>query len=340
MAPRPAGRGYSGRVGGILTDILDWFGHVGREFTRVSVPLLLLALVLQGAQTALNAVAWHNILRAAYPDGGVRFGPVFGAYAGGIGINHVLPAQAGTVAMVGLFRVSIPGSTVPGLVGAGLVQTAFFAVVGVAVYAVLLITQPGAEAVHFGALMAHPWITLLVAAGIVVAVTFLARLVWRRFRRAVDEAREGAAILRTPTRFVVQVLLPQAGSYVLRMIALAVLMSAYGLSVSPRSVLLVIAAVSLSTLVALTPGGIGTQQALIAVALRDAAPAATVAAYSIGQQIILTAWDVAFGLVALTLTLGWASTRALLGEQRAESRRARAQARGDDHAGGGGPGGD
>lgn len=319
--------GYCERVGGIFTDIVDWFGHVGREFTRVSVPLLLLALVLQGAQTTLNALAWRNILRAAYPDGDVRFGPVFGAYAGGIGINHVLPAQAGTVAMVGLFRVTIAGATVPGLVGAGLVQTTFFAGVGVAVYAILLVTQPGAEAVHFGALMAHPWITLLVAVAVVVAVALLARLVWRRFRRAVDEAREGAAILRTPTRFVVQVLLPQAGSYVLRMIALAVLMSAYGLSVSPRGVLLVIAAVSLSTLVALTPGGIGTQQALIAVALRDAAPAATVAAYSIGQQIILTAWDLAFGLVALILTFGWASTRALLSEQRAEGRRAKARAK-------------
>jgi len=324
-------------VGGIFTDIVDWFGHVGREFTRVSVPLLLLALVIQGGQTALNALAWRNILRAAYPGAGVRFGPVFGAYAGGIGINHVLPAQAGTVAMIGLFRVTIPGATVPGLVGAGLVQTAFFAVIGVCVYAVLLITQPGAEAVHFSALAAHPWITLLVAVAIVVAVAFVARVVWRRFRRAVEEAREGAAILRTPTRFMVQVLLPQAGSYGLRMIALAVLMSAYGLSVSPRAVLLVIAAVSLSTLVALTPGGIGTQQALIAVALRDAAPAATVAAYSIGQQIIFTAWDVAFGLVALTLTLGWASTRAFIGEQRAESRRAKARAKqGGDP--GGGPG--
>ena len=325
-------------MGGLFTDIVDWFGHVGREFTRVSVPLLLLALVIQGAQTALNALAWRNILRAAYPDGGVRFGPVFGAYAGGIGINHVLPAQAGTVAMVGLFRVTIAGATVPGLVGAGLVQTAFFAVVGVAVYAVLLITQPGAETVHFAVFAAHPWVTLLVAVAIVVAVAFVARVVWQRFRRAVEEAREGAAILRTPTRFAMQVLLPQAGSYVLRMIALGVLMSAYGLSVSPRAVLLVIAAVSLSTLVALTPGGIGTQQALIAVALRDAAPAATVAAYSIGQQIILTAWDVAFGFVALTLTLGWASTRALIGEQRRQSRRTKGRSGDDDHADGGGDG--
>lgn len=313
-------------MGGLLTDIVDWFGHVGREFTRVSVPLLMVALLLQAAQTALNALAWRNILRAAYPAGGVRFAPVFGAYAGGVGINHVLPAQAGTVAMVGLFRVTIAGATVPGLVGAGLVQTTFFAVVGVIVYAILLVTQPGAEAVHFSALIAHPWITLFVALAAVVGVAFLGRVIWRRFRRAVEEAREGAAILRTPTRFAVQVLLPQAGAYLLRMVALAVLMSAYGLDVSPRAVLLVIAAVSLSTLVALTPGGVGTQQALIGVALRDAAPAATVAAYSIGQQIILTAWDAAFGVVALTLTYGWASTRALLSGQRAERRRAKAAA--------------
>ena len=120
-------------------------------------------------------------------------------------------------------------------------------------------------------------------------------------------------------------LAPQLGSYAVRMAVIATLMAAYGLHVTPRNVLLMVAAVSISFLFALTPGGVGTQQALALVALRDAAPSATVAAYAIGQQVIITAWSVVLGAVALGATIGWRATRTLVHERWTEARVRRAR---------------
>jgi hypothetical protein len=44
---------------------------------------------------------------------------------------------------------------------------------------------------------------------------------------------------------------------------------------------------------------------LASVALRNYAPAHVVTAYSLGQQLILTAWDVVLGFVLLWSTIGW-----------------------------------
>ena len=47
----------------------DWLSQLWDTLTSVSVPLLILGLAFQTAQTVLVALAWRNILRAAYPDG-------------------------------------------------------------------------------------------------------------------------------------------------------------------------------------------------------------------------------------------------------------------------------
>lgn len=286
----------------------------------MSLGALLAALLLQTLQIAFDALAWRNILRAAYPDGGVRYPQVFGAYAGGVGLNQLLPAQAGTIAMLGLYRGMIAGATVPGVIGAQLVQTLFFAAAGVGVYVLLFFIHPGAGDVHFGVFLDHPVLAVVVVAAVVAGVVLVIRLLRRRLHGALHDAKEGAAILRTPSRYATGVLLPQMGSYASRMGAMAVLMSAYGVPVSLRNIFLIIAAGSISTLVALTPGGVGTQQALAVAALSDVSDSATVAAYSLGQQAILAAWSAALGLVALSVTVGWGTTRGLIHERWVEAR--------------------
>lgn len=295
-------------MGDILGDIAGWFGRVATELTQVSVPWLLLALALQAGQTVLNAIAWRTILRAAYPDAPVPFSLVLGGYAGGVGLNHVMPAQVGTVAMVGLFRVRIPGATVPGLAAACAVQTLFFAVAGTGIYAALIFLEPGAGEVRLSALEGRWWVVVLVCAAAALVIGLGVRLLWQRLRALRDDVSEGVAIMRTPARYAAGVLAPQAGSYALRMGVMGSLMAAYGIPVSLRSLLLMLAAVSLSTLVAVTPGGVGTQQALATVALAGTASADAVAAYSLGQQLITTAFDVAFGVVALAVAIGWSAT--------------------------------
>ena len=62
----------------------DWLNQLWDTLTSVSVPLLILGLVFQTAQTAFVALAWRNILRGRYPyRGGERPGTTLGYYAGG-----------------------------------------------------------------------------------------------------------------------------------------------------------------------------------------------------------------------------------------------------------------
>jgi uncharacterized membrane protein YbhN (UPF0104 family) len=303
----------------IIGDVAGWLRDVFDQIRSISLPLLLLALGLHTCEILLNAFAWRNVLAAAYPRGGTGFRPVLGAYGGGIALNAILPAQAGTVAMLGLLRAEVHGSTVLGVVGAGVVQNAFFLIVGGVLCVFLVVSRPAAFDLKAAWLTNH----LLLGAGAVVVVAIVAWVLGRRFRDGVAAAQEGAAILRAPHRYASQVLAVEVASYALRIGVTTTFMSAYDVPVSARAVLLITAVNSISTTFAATPGGVGTQQALASVALRNYAPAHVVTAYSLGQQLILTAWDVVVGFVLLWSTVGWTATRRLAsreGRGRAGSR--------------------
>ena len=134
----------------------------------ISLPILVLALALHTCEMLLNALAWRNILRRAYPRSDVAYRVVLGGYGGGVALNSFLPAQAGTVAMLGIYRAQIQASTALGLVGAGVVQNAFYVVIGVAVCIALIATRQGALDAQFGSLYAHA--VLVVVGAIVLGV--------------------------------------------------------------------------------------------------------------------------------------------------------------------------
>jgi uncharacterized membrane protein YbhN (UPF0104 family) len=227
--------------------------------------------------------------------------------------------------MLGLFRAEIEGSTVAGVLGAGVVQNIFFAAVGASIYVILFVSRPGAFDVHLSLLHQHWLASLLIVVAGAFLVVLVARVLWHRFRRTWENAKEGAAILATPRRYLTRVVAVEIASYLARMGVNATFMYAYGVPVSARNVLLVIAANSISSTLAVTPGGVGTQQALASVALRRVAPAGVVTAYSLGQQLITTAWNVVFGLAMLATTIGWSQTRELIAQQRAEAKRKKAE---------------
>ncbi len=290
----------------------DWLNTLWDSLTAVSVPLLILGLAFQTAQTVLVALAWRNILRAAYPKGGVKFVPVLSYYAGGNALNGILPASAGTVAMLGFFRTSIEGSTVSGLVGATVVENLFFIVVAALIYGWLFLSAAGSFDVHFGWFADHPgWsVFLIIAGGLLIAITL--RILWTRAKQTWENAKDGGAILSQPRKFFVQVVGVEALSYAARMGVNATFMQAFHIPVSVENVFLIVAASSISSTVAVAPGAVGAQTALASVVLKGVAPQATISAYAIGQQIITTAWNVGFGLVLLARQIGWKETRGLI----------------------------
>ena len=214
--------------------------------------------------------------------------------------------------MLGLFRTSIAGSTVAGLVGATAVENIFFGVVGGLVYLWLFLGVAGSFDVKLGWFADHWGLTLIiiVAGGLLIGI--VGRMLWHRLQETWENAKEGGAILRTPRTFFVQVVGVEALSYVARMGVNATFMYAYDIPVSVQNVFLIVAAASVSSTVAIAPGAVGAQTALASVVLNGVAPQATISAYTIGQSLITTAWNAVFGLTMLARTIGWEETRKLI----------------------------
>ena len=87
---------------------------------------------------------------------------------------------------------------------------------------------------------------------------------------------------------------------------------------------------------AVTPGGVGATQGLTTIALSGIAPPTQIAAYSLAQQLILTAWNCLFAVACVTIFFGWAGGREIvtnslvrarteLAEKRAAGRQAKAE---------------
>jgi len=294
----------------------DWLHQLWDAITAVSVPLLLLGLAFQAGQTLFVALAWRNILRYSYPEGEVRYRPVLAYYAGGVGINAVLPASAGTVAMIGLFRARIKGATVPGLLGATLVQNIFFIVVSALVYLWLFLSVAGSFDLEFGWFKDHPAASVIIIVGGAALIWITGRLLYTRFNSTWESAKEGGGILGEPRTYLVQVAGVEALSYISRMCVNATFMHAFGVPVSVTNVFLIVAASSISSTIALLPGAVGAQTALASVVLKGTAPTEVISAYTIGQAVITTAFNVAFGSILLAREIGWPATKAMFHRRR------------------------
>jgi hypothetical protein len=92
----------------------------------------------------------------------------------------------------------------------------------------------------------------------------------------------------------------------------AVFLGAYGIPVSFHNVATVTASNSISNSVSATPGGVGVTQAMNSAALSGSVDASTPTAYSIGQQLILSAWDVLFAVILVCWVFGWSGGKALV----------------------------
>ena len=302
----------------VLGDLWGWLAGVFGRIGDVSVYWLLLALALKTGESALIGLGWRNILRAAYPRSGLSFRTAWGASQGGTAINAVAPAQAGTAAMIGIFRTSIPGSSVAGVASATIVQSLFFTAVSVLMAVGVTVFRPrtvskGTPSNETGGFLAsHP---VLVPVGVVAVVAVLVVL-WPRLKpRLLDtwrKAKEGAAVVADWRGYVRGVALPSAGSYGCRIGVNVVFMAAFGIPVTAFTVFLVASSHMLSGLFAITPGGVGQTQALDVATLRGYASSGDIAAFSITQDAVLTIWNVVLGLAVMLWAFGYAQMKDLL----------------------------
>jgi uncharacterized membrane protein YbhN (UPF0104 family) len=287
----------------------------------IAILPLLAAIGCHLLKLCCTSRAWRNVLAAAYPDTTVRWRPILAAYVSGVGINAIVPARGGDVVRILLAHRAIPGSSYTTVVSSTVVLTFVDMTLALLVF-VFALTQgvlPSLDALSALPSFDYSWafedgvvrppavITLVV---IVAGGGWLLHHFWNRLRARVAQA---FAVFEPPTRYLGTVAFWQLCDWGLRFATIWFFLSAFGIPQSFVNVLLVQASMSLATLVPATPGGIGTEQALLVYAFRDVGVArSTLLAFSVGMKLTITVVNVVVGFLAIFLTLGTVRYRSLV----------------------------
>jgi uncharacterized membrane protein YbhN (UPF0104 family) len=295
-------------------DVRGWLDSVWDALTNISFWYLAAGWAVQTVQTTLTALAWYFILRAGFPQAPLSYLQVLAAYAAGVALNGFLPANIGTFVMLLMFVAMIPGANFPGVLGGMVVQKIFFTAVGTLVYLYLFLSVEGSFELQLNFPHDHPALTLLILAGGAFLIVLLARIFWRKLKGLWAKAKQGGAILARPRDYFLKVFLPSLGAWLAKLGVTAIFLAGYGIPVTFHSIMSVIGGNSLANTVSATPGGVGINQAVNSIALSDYTDAATATAYSLGQQLAITAWNIGFAVVVLVWAFGWTGGKLLVKE--------------------------
>jgi uncharacterized membrane protein YbhN (UPF0104 family) len=301
-------------------DVRGWISDVWDALTEIGLKYLVVGWSLQTVQTVLTSLGWYYILRAGFPDGLVPFRAVLAAYAAGVALNGFLPANIGTLVTLLMFVALIPGGTFPGVLGGMAVQKIFFTLAGAFVYVYLFLSVDGSFELQLNALHDHPLVVSGIILGGLAVIVMLARIFWGKVKKLWEQARQGGAILGRPREYLVRVALPSFGAWLAKLGVIAVFLSGYGIAVTFHSVMSVRGGKSIANTVSVTPGGVGVNQAANVAALGGVTDAATATAYSLGQQLAITAWNIAFAVVIVAWAFGWAGGKVLIEQSYADAK--------------------
>ncbi len=299
-------------------DPWTWFADVWVLIATIPAPFVIVACTLKATEVSLNAAAWTTVLRASYPDEGIGFRQALGVVQGGVGIFAVIPPKFGSFAVLGLYRAAFPSLSITAVLATRVVQGISSTILGTVLLVIFGVANAGfgdqkgfldwvASAFVDWPLLAIPLTALIVS--LLVVVLRRSRDWLRGF---VAEMAMGGAILRTPGRYIVLVMIPTLLAFALRWGVTGTLLLAFGVSPSLETLLRVNVSHGLARTVQVTPGGFGTTQAFDLVALRGIAPIEVITAYSLSQAAILLVFNIAFGLVAVTWAFGWDRTVRLM----------------------------
>jgi glycosyltransferase 2 family protein len=299
-----------------MGSVADAFQAFFDHLRAVAWTPVALALVCQVAKMGARSRAWRNVLAAAYPGSGLRWHTVFGAYAAGAGVNALVPARGGDLVKLYLVRRRVEGARYATLAASLLVETLVDATLSGALllWAVHERVFPGIRildrmpSIDWFWLFRHPHAAIATTAATLVLGFGLGLWAAARietFRRRVGQ---GLAILRTPAAYVRGVVAWQLVDWALRLATIFFLLRAFHIPAGYPNVLRVQVTESLSTIVPLTPAGIGTEQALVVYVLSGQASRSALLSLSVGMKAILSTVNVVLGVAALTLmlrTLRW-----------------------------------
>jgi uncharacterized membrane protein YbhN (UPF0104 family) len=308
-------------IGSFLDAVENFFANLA----GVGFGTLALGLLLFGVYLALRSRAWFNVLRAAYPDERFQWRRVWGAYMAAYGFNNVIPARGGDVIKVFLARSTIPQSSYPALASSMAVEGIFDLCMAVPILAFAFSQGAFPKPPDFSSLNAfdlsflaqHPQFTLFLLTALAILTLAGVALLSARVRAFWARVKQGLAILRDRRRYLREVFAIQFAGWLFRFSAFWCFLEAFHVGGSVRNVLLVLGVNAVAAIVPFTPGGAGVQQALLVKVFAGTAAGATIAAYSVGQQIAIGAFSLGVGFAALVFIFGFRSFRAVIAEGRA-----------------------
>jgi len=288
------------------------FVAVLEKFGGVSLGAFALALVLHVCKLCARARGWHNIVRAAYPDSPLRFRDALGAFFVGAGVDSFVPARAGELLRVELVRRRMPDAKFPGLVSTLFAEYVLDVILTVVVVALVVAFGPIPQgpSLILGPMARHSLLVPAVAVAAVAVVALVCLRLRPNLRPLLGEIRRGLAVLRSPSYYLRRVAGWQVLGWVLRISSVYCFLVAFGVPATVGTAALVVAVQLAAGAVPVTPGGAGSQQAMLIVAL-SATTAATVLAFGIGMQAATVITNIVLGAVSLLLMTGSVRWRAL-----------------------------
>jgi uncharacterized membrane protein YbhN (UPF0104 family) len=315
-----------------LGQSFDGFRHGAEEFfhrlAEIDWLAMSVALAFYLAHLLARSRAWQNVLRAAYPDRSVPYSRITAAYLVGAGLNSFIPARIGDAVKIFLAKRSIRRSTYPAVVSSFFVGSVFDTSAGIVVF-IYALTQgllprppelPDLPAFDIAFWAQHPSFLLFFLTALAILIVAAFALLARRVEAFWDRIKQGAIVLAEPVRYLREVASWQGLGWLMRFFSFWFFLEAFHVGGSFQSVLLVMSVQTISTLLPLTPGGAGAQQALLVATLVGPGPIA-VLTYSVGQQIAIAVWTAILGILALTFVFRTTDWRRLLRSASQEAER-------------------
>jgi uncharacterized membrane protein YbhN (UPF0104 family) len=297
----------------------------GEQLADVGWLALTIALTFHFLKILVRTFAWRNILQASYPDLRVPWRPVCGAYIAGVGVNSIVPGRGGDLVKLYLVHRRLPKTTYTTLASTLLTETVLDLILATLIF-LWALTQGVLPSLHvlpnipsfdwgwlFARTKAGAAVFALVTTAAIVFVWWASRHV-ENFKQRIGR---GLVILRDPKRYLREVASWQALSWVFRIASLYFFLEAFHVTATVHNALLAQVVDSISTLLPFSPGGAGTKQGLLVYVLDGQASASRLLAFSVGQYVAVTIFNVAIGAIAIYAMLRTLRLREILGRAKA-----------------------
>ena len=298
----------------MIDSILDAIGVFFDHLASVEWKWLGIGVLFHLCKLVAVSRAWHNIIRAAYPDRRVRWRQTFGAYVAGTGVNAVIPARGGDVVRLYLARHRIDGSTYTTLVSTSLLQTLFDMAVAscVILWAVTqgvlpgvdVIRGPGLPSLDWGWAFRHPTAGLILGLLLLIFGTALVAWIAERVEQFWAKVAQGFAAFVDRNYYVNRVVVWQLADWGLRLTTVYFFLRAFGIPATFHNILLVQVSQSLATIFPFSPAGIGTEQGLLVYMFRDVTSRSVALSFSVGMRVTLIVVNAIVGFTAILLMTG------------------------------------